>query len=241
MATITKMAMQQLNYAEMTTRYGQQLSAANAKQNQYDINASSQSYDEFWENITKDQKGYIKQEYEKLYNSVFGGDKEEEAEKAVSMKQASFNVEHSAEALSSFVEGLEYGGEYDVEAAKKNIEAFVKDYNTFVEKVGDSENSSVLEKGVMLVNTAKVYSGSLERAGIKLGSDNKLTFEPDKMSDVSATDLKTSFGKFGFTDKVAQKSQQINRLTGSAGAFAYTNASTQNYSYNIGALLSTYA
>ncbi len=241
MATITKMAMQQLNYAEMTTRYSDQLSAAKAKQKQYDIAASTNSNDEFWENITKDQKGYIKEQYEKLYNSVFGKAEEEEAEKAISIKDASVNVSRSAEALTAFADGLKYGGEYDKDEFKKTAEAFVKDYNTFVEKVGNSDNRSVLEKGVMLVNTAKVYSGSLNRAGIKIGEGNKLTFDPEYMDEISATDIKTSFGKYGITDKVAQKAQQINRLTGSAGAFAYNNASATSYAYSIGALFSTYA
>ncbi|MBQ8194574.1 MAG: hypothetical protein IJZ47_04330 [Oscillospiraceae bacterium] len=241
MATITSMAMQQLNYAELSTRYSSQINYANTQQNKYDITKKDQSYDEFWENITKDKDGYIKKQYEALYNSMFGTAEKDTAEKAVSLKGAAFNVIGSAEALNSFAEGLKYGGEYDADAAKKNIEAFVKDYNTFIDKVGDSENSSVLEKGVMLVNAAKVHSGSLGRVGISIGNDNKLTFDPEYMSEISATDLKTSFGDFGITDKVAQKAEQINRLTGSAGAFAYTGASTQNYAYTMGALFSTYA
>lgn len=241
MATITSMASQYLNYAELSTRYSSQINYANTQQNTYDITKSSDTYEQFWENITKDQKGYIKQEYEKLYNSMFGTDKEEKAEKAVSIKEASANVLSSAEALTAFAESLKYGGEYDADVAKKNIEAFVSDYNTFIDKVGNSDSRSVLEKGVMMVNAAKVYSGSLERAGITIGSDNKLTFDPDHMSEISATDLKTSFGDFGFTDKVAQKAQQIDRLSGSMGAFAYTNASSQSYAYNMGALFSTYA
>ncbi len=241
MATITSMASQYLNYAELSTRYSSQINYANTQQNKYDITNGNDSYDKFWENITKDQKGYIKQEYEKLYNSMFGTDKEDEAKKAVSIKEASANVLNSAEALTAFAEGLKYGGEYDVDVAKKNLEAFVSDYNTFIEKVGDSDSSSVLEKGVMMVNATKMHSGSLKRAGITIGSDNKLTFDPEYMSEISATDLKTSFGEVGITDKVVQKAQQISRLSGSMGAFAYTNASSQSYAYNMGALFSTYA
>ncbi len=241
MATITSMATQYLHYAELSTRYSSQINYANTQQNKYDITNGYDNYDEFWENITKDQKGFIKQEYEKLYNSMFGKDEEKEAEKAVSIKEAAANVSGSAEALTAFADSLRYGGEYDADTAKKNIEAFVKDYNTFIEKVGDSDNSSVLEKGVMLVNAAKVYSGSLGRVGITIGSDNKLSFDPEYMSEISATDLKTTFDDFGITGKVSQKAQQISRLSGSMGAFAYTNASSQNYAYNMGALFSTYA
>lgn len=241
MATITNMAMQNFRMAELGARYNSQLNNAYKQQNKYNIGNDTQSYDEFWENITKDQEGYIKQQYEDLYNSVFGSKEAEEADKAVSLKGAASNVESSAAALTQFAEGLRYGGEYDTEAAKKHIEKFVSDYNTFIDKVGDSESSNVLEKGVILVNAAKTYSGSLRRSGITIGDDNKLSFDPEYMKEISATDLKTSFGDFGFTDKVAQKAQQVNRLSGSTGVFAYTNASAQSYSYNIGALLSTYA
>lgn len=241
MATITGMAMQQFRMAELNTQYSSQLSNAYKQQNSYNISTSSDSYDEFWENITKDQKGYIQQQYEELYNSVFGSKEEEEADKAVSLKGSASNVESSAEALTQFAESLRYGSEYDTEAAQKYIEKFVDDYNTFIDKIGDSENNNVLEKGVILVNAAKTYSGSLKRAGITIGNDNKLSFDPEYMKEISATDLKTSFGEFGFTDKVAQKAQQVSRLSGSTGVFAYTNASSQSYAYNIGALLSTYA
>ena len=92
-----------------------------------------------------------------------------------------------------------------------------------------------------MVNTAKVYSGSLSRAGITVGSDNKLTFDPEKLSQVSATDLKTTFGDYGFAEKTYQKAEQVSRLAGSSGLFGYTAASTQNYAYSVGALFSTYA
>ena len=240
MATITNMAMQNLRMAELNTQYGSQLNAYK-QQNKYNIGNSANSYDEFWENISKDQKGYIQKQYEELYNSVFGNKEAEEADKAVSLKGAASNVEDSAEALTQFAESLRYGSEYDTDAAKKHIEKFVSDYNTFIDKVGDSESANVLEKGVIMVNAAKTYSGSLRRAGITIGEDNKLSFDPDYMKEISATDLKTSFGEFGFTDKVVQKAQQVSRLSGSMGAFTYTNASSQSYAYNIGALLSTYA
>ncbi len=239
MATITSMARQQFNYAEMQTRYAVQLNAAKQQQNNYNI-SDTQSYDEFWENITKDKNGYIKQEYEKLYNSMFGKS-EDEAESTVSMKQSCTNVMNSASELDRFAESLKYGEDYDTETAGKLIEGFVNDYNGFIENLGSAESESVLQKGVVMVNTAKVYSNALRRAGITVGSDNKLTFDPEKLSDVSATDLKTTFGQYGFAEKASQRAEQVSRLSGSAGLFGYTNASTQSYAYSVGALFSTYA
>lgn len=242
MASIGSMASIQYRMAEVATRYGSQLSALrNNNKNSYALN-SADSYDKFWENITKDMDGYIQQEYEKLYNSVFGIKEEESAEKEVNLKQASTDVMSSAEAISGFAQSLRFGDtEYDTETAQKYIEEFVNNYNTFIDKVGDSDNNNVLQKGVIMVNTAKAYSGALGRVGIEVGSDNKLTFNKDYMPEISATDLRLTFGDMGFSEKTAQKAEQINRLSGSSGLLNYTAASTQAYSYNIGALFSTYA
>ena len=70
----------------------------------------------------------------------------------------------------------------DAEAASKKIQSFVDDYNDMVGALGESDNQSVLQKGVVMVNTTKVYSSALKRAGITVGSDNKLTFDKDKLS-----------------------------------------------------------
>lgn len=242
MATIGNMASVQYKMAVVNTK--QQMASAlySNRYNKYNTSVfNSKSVDETLDNLVKYGDDYIKQEYEKLYNSVFGSKEEDSAEKAISVKQAAFNTSGSAESLERFADGLKYGGEYDKDEAQKVIEGFVEDYNTFIESLGEAENTNVLQKGVILVNTAKVYSGSLQRAGITLGSDNKLTFDAEKMPNVSATDLKTTFGEGGFASKVIQKAEQINRLAGSSGAFSYTAASTQSYAYTIGALFSTYA
>ena len=240
MATVGNMASMQYGMAVINTR--QQMYTSLYKNNRYNTNVfNTASADEVLENYVKYGDDYIQQEYEKLYNSVFGTKEEESADATVSMKTSCSNVMNSAEALDSFAQGLTYGKEYDTEQAQKLIEGFVKDYNSFVENLGNAENQSVLQKGVVMVNTAKAYSGSLNRAGITVGSDNKLTFDPEKMSQVSATDLKTTFGDYGFAEKAYQKAEQVSRLAGSSGLFGYNAASTQNYAYSIGALFSTYA
>lgn len=234
------MASVQYGMAVINTR--QQMYSSLYTNNKYNSSVfDTKDVDEVLDNLVKYGDDYIQQEYEKLYNSIFGKAEEESAESTVSMKASCSNVMSSAEALDSFAQGLTYGKEYDTEQAQKLIEGFVKDYNSFVENLGNAESESVLQKGVVMVNTAKAYSGSLRRAGITVGSDNKLTFDPEKMSEISATDLKTTFGDYGFAEKAYQKAEQVSRLAGSSGLFGYTAASTQNYAYSIGALFSTYA
>lgn len=240
MATVGNMASIQYKMALVNT--SQQYTSNLWKNNKYSTNIfNTETADEVLKNYAERGNDYVQEQYEKLYNSVFGTKSEETAEKTVSTKAASLAAANSADSVESFADGLKYGGEYDADEAKKLISGFVEDYNSLVEALGNSDNDSVLQKGVLLVNTAKVYSGSLGRVGISIGSDNKLSFNEDYMSEISATDLKTTFGDGGIATKVRQKSEQISRLAGSSGAFSYTAASTQSYSYNIGALLSTYA
>ena len=240
MATIGSMASLQYKMAVINTRqqmYNSMVSPSKNRVNVFD----STSADNTLDNLVKHGDKYIQQEYEKLYNSIFGKKEEEKADAEVSLKGSCSNVMSSAEAIDRFAEGLSYGKDYDKAEAQKLIEGFVKDYNSFVDNLGNAQSDAVLQKGVVMVNTAKVYSSSLRRAGITVGSDNKLTFDAEKMDRVSATDLKTTFGDYGFAEKAYQKAEQVSRLSGSSGLFGYTSASTQNYAYSTGALFSTYA
>ena len=250
MATIGNLASTQVMMAQVATRYG--VSGSNLYNSTLNSGTSSvKSYkqtaadelDNILKTTLKNESDYFKEQYSSLYKSIFGisDDVEQVAESTTTLKAATVATEDAAGKLESFASGLEYGGEYDADAFTKTVEKFVESYNSMIDKTADSDNQSVLQKGVVMVNTAKVYSGSLKRVGISVGSDNKLSFNKDKLSEISATDIKTTFGRYGFASKSAQKAQQIGRLAGSMGTFSYTNASTQSYAYSMGALLNTYA
>lgn len=241
MATVGNMAAMQYGMAVINTRQ-QMYNSMYKNYNNYRYNPfNTTDVDSVLENYVKYGDKYVQQEYEKLYNSVFGKAEEDAADSTVSMKGSCGNVMNSAEALTRFAESLRYGNEYDAEQAQTVIENFVNDYNTFVENLGNSDSDLVLQKGVIMVNTAKAYSGSLGRTGITVGSDNKLTFDKEKMSQISATDIKTTFGDYGFSEKAYQKAEQVNRLAGCSYLAGYNASSLQNYAYSIGALFSTYA
>ena len=137
------------------------------------------------ESILKNKNDYFKAQYKKLYNSIFPSEEDtEKADKTVSVKSAASASARSSDDLVSYANSLDYGGTVDADTASKKIQSFVDDYNSMVDALGDSDNQSVLQKGVVLVNTTKVYSNALRRAGITVGSDNKLTFDKDKLCGV---------------------------------------------------------
>lgn len=239
MSTIGNMAMTQVRMAQVSAKYGVSSSNLFAKSNA----SSRTSTSDAMESILKNKNDYFKAQYKKLYDSIFPSEKDtEKADKTVSVKSAASAAANSSDSLVSYANSLDYGRTVDADAASKKIQSFVDDYNSMVDALGDSDNQSVLQKGVVLVNTTKVYSNALRRAGITVGSDNKLTFDKEKLSGVKNYEFKSTFGRGGYASKVTQKAQQIQRLQGSTGnLFSYSNSVTPSYTYNIGALFSTYA
>lgn len=227
--TVGRTARLQFNMAKVQTQYG---SALDKLQGQYlagkfnnygKFSSSTQSLNDLLKsNALKNKSDIYREKFSELYKSIYGIDDSSESESSVasaqSIKTASANAGGAAESIKSFANDLKYGGEVDIDAYKAQAQSFVDNYNAMIDKVGNSDNQNVLQKGVLMVNTGKVYTSSLKRAGITVGADNKLTLSDD-LSKIKASDIKTAFGTNGFSDKVIQKSRQINTLTGGSGLF----------------------
>ena len=238
MATVGSMAMVQLKMAQASAKTGVSTGSLFSKST-FSSGKSTVSSSDAMENILKGKNDYFKAQYKKLYNS---SEDTEKADKTVTVKSAANSAAASADALADYANGLGFDDKVDTEAASKKIQSFVDDYNDMIGALSESENQSVLQKGVIMVNTAKVYSSALKRAGVTVGSDNKLSFDKDKLTDIKAYEFKSTFGRGGFASKVTQKAEQIKRLQGSSGGlFSYSNTVTPSYTYNIGAMFSTYA
>ena len=239
MATVGSMAMIQLKMAQASAKTGVSTGSLFSKST-FSSGKSTVSSSDAMENILKGKNDYFKAQYKKLYNSIFPDS--EDTEKADKTGTAANSAAASADALADYANGLGFDDKVDTEAASKKIQSFVDDYNDMIGALSESENQSVLQKGVIMVNTAKVYSSALKRAGVTVGSDNKLSFDKDKLTDIKAYEFKSTFGRGGFASKVTQKAEQIKRLQGSSGGlFSYSNTVTPSYTYNIGAMFSTYA
>lgn len=227
--TVGRTARLQFNMARVQTQYGSSLDKLQGQylagkfSNYGKFSSSTQSLNDLLKsNALKNKSDIYREKFSELYKSIYGIYDSSESESSVasaqSIKSASANAGGAAESIKSFANDLKYGGEVDVDTYKKQAQSFVDNYNSMIDKVGNSDNQNVLQKGVLMVNTGKVYSSSLRRAGITVGSDNKLTLSDD-LSKIKASDIKTAFGTNGFSDKVIQKSRQINTLTGGSGLF----------------------
>ncbi|MBD5129146.1 MAG: hypothetical protein HDT43_04405 [Ruminococcaceae bacterium] len=235
MATVGSSARLQFNMAQVQTRYGSQLNDLyNSKlANKYGkYSTATQSLNDLLNsNKLKNKSSMFRDQFSDLYKKIYGisGDGEDTSSvsTAQAVKTASANAGGAAQSIQSFANSLKYGGELDADAYKAQAQSFVDSYNSMIDKVGNSDNASVLQKGVLMVNTGKVYSSSLGRAGITVGADNKLSLNDD-LSNVSASDVKFVFGKNGFTDKVIQKSRQINEISGGSGQFTVKPTTSDN-------------
>lgn len=241
--TVGNMARMQLNMAQAQTKYGSQLDSLNAaylsgsKLNKYGINntKATQTLDELLKSSKlKGKDENFRSQFSDLYKNIFGinDDSKDDGDvaSAQSIKTASASAGNAAESIKSYADGMKYGDEVDVESYKKQAQSFIDSYNAMIDKVGKSDNQAVLQKGVLMVNTGKVYTSALKRAGITLGADNKLTLNSD-LSKVKAVNIKSVFGSEGFSSKVIQKAGQINSLTGGNGMFT---ASAVNSSSSAG-------
>ncbi len=237
MPTVGNYARTQFNMAQIQTRYGSQLNLYNSKlSNKYGrFSSSTQSLNDLLNSkALKNKSDIYREQFSDLYKKIYGINDEGEEDSSVStlqsVKSASANAGGAAESMKSFANNLKYGGELDVDAYRAQAQSFVDNYNSMIDKVGNSDKSNILQKGVLMVNTGKVYSSSLKRAGITVGSDNKLSVRDD-LSNVKASDVKSVFGSNGFSDKVIQKSRQINEISGGSGQFT-VNPSTSNKNEN---------
>lgn len=214
----------QLNMAQVQTKYGDQLNQIYKTKYANRYENAAKTLDELMNSSAlKNKSDIFREQYSTLYKNIYGIKDESSDDSSVSSSQSvkttSAAAGSAAEGMKSMANSLKYGGELDIDAYKKQAQGFVDSYNAMVDKLGKSDNQAVLQKGVLMINTAKVYSGTLDRAGITLGSDNKLTLQ-ENLSKVSASDVKSAFGTNGFSDKVIQKAGQINQLSGGSGYFA---------------------
>lgn len=226
MMTVGNSARTQVMMAQVQTKYGSQLDSLYAsKLNKF--NSGSQAAVKSLEDLLKSDKlknkdANYREQFSSLYKSIYGISDDDSADDSVSTKQsiktASSSAGNAAESIKGFADGLKYKDELDTESYRKYAQSFVDSYNAMVDKVGNSDDQKILQKGVLMVNTGKVYSSTLKRAGIVVGSDNKLSVSSD-LSKVTATNVKSAFGTHGFSDKVIDKAGQINTLSGGSGSF----------------------
>ncbi len=146
-----------------------------------------------------------------------------------STSEDSLKLSQNAKDLSGYAAALATGSAdfSDPEKTLSSVKNFVESYNNTLDSIQNSDNVSILEKGVSMVNTSKAFSRTLGRIGISVGSDNRLTLNEDTLKTASEGTLKSLFsGSYSYANKIADKASFVNR------AAALQSQYSNPYTYN---------
>lgn len=130
--------------------------------------------------------------------------------------------------------------DYDRDAILSAVKSFADSYNSTIKDSAESDNLSVLRKAAIMTKSTAANQGLLNDVGIKVGKDNSLSIDEDKLKSADISKLKTLFQGYGsYASGIQQKAsdisgvanQMITKATHANGSM-YTN--NGNYSTNLG-------
>lgn len=135
------------------------------------------------------------------------------------------SLSESSKALSEYAGALATGGTAlygDSEKITSAVKDFVDSYNNTIDDLKNSENMSVLQKGLAITNATSAYSRTLKRVGISVGSDNKLSLDEGTLESASENTLYALFaGSYSLAAKIADKATSISRASALENQFTY--------------------
>ena len=170
--------------------------------------------------------------YKKLVKAYYAQEKEEsEASggdshaKLLSVKSTADSLKEAADALQSdklwqkkeIVNVDEETGkesktlDYDWDAITKAVRSFVDAYNNTIERAGTSDTKDVLMVGSWMTKLTSKNANVLAKAGIEIGTDNKMTLNEEKLKNNVETAQFLLKGYNSFADKVSYKASQMSQ------------------------------
>lgn len=122
--------------------------------------------------------------------------------------------------------------DYDWDAITKAVNSFADAYNSVIGSSGNSDSKDVLRNASWMVGDTEKTAKLLEKVGIEVGADNKLTVNEDKLKEANVGTLKLLFtGHNSFADKVSSKASSISRAAAKTAA-TYTKDGTWSNTLN---------
>lgn len=119
--------------------------------------------------------------------------------------------------------------EYDMDAIYNSVSSFVKNYNSLLDSVNKSDSTSVIKATSNMTNITKIYSKTLEKVGITVGSDNKLSIDAEKFKAADISSLKSIFNDSpSFAYSISSQASYIDF----AASREATKANTYNFNGN---------
>lgn len=126
--------------------------------------------------------------------------------------------------------------EYDKDAIYDKVAEFAKAYNSVVSSSQKSDNTKVLSTAANMVTQTLTYEDLLNKVGITIGEDNKLSVDENKFKESDMSTVKTLMnGVTSFAYDVQSKASFINMYaqadaTKTSGLYAQNALYTNSYS-----------
>lgn len=117
--------------------------------------------------------------------------------------------------------------DYDREKISAGIKNFTNEYNDFVTSVQKASDTGTLKKAVTMVGNTKSWKKSLEKIGVMIGKDNKLTVDNEVLNKASVTDIMSVFnGRNSYADTIATRANEIGQAmvkqVANSGAYSFS-------------------
>ena len=130
----------------------------------------------------------------------------------------------------NLVKGEKGEAVYDTEAIGKAVKEFVESYNSFIDSTGNLNSTKMLSKTLDVIKTTSKNAGLLADIGIRIGSDNKLKLDEDKLKEAKVSTINSLFtGSGSYGSNISAKANESFRIA-SSSSYAGTRASSYTYS-----------
>ena len=94
------------------------------------------------------------------------------------------------------------------------VKSFVEKYNSEMDSLADATSTADLGRQATLINTTKKYSGALEKLGVTVGEDNKLSINEDVLKRASDKDARILLsGDYSYASKIGMSATGISDST----------------------------
>lgn len=131
---------------------------------------------------------------------------------------------------------------YDMDAIYKAVSTFVDNYNNVMDDVKESDSSTVQSAVNNMTNITNIYTKSLEKLGITIGDDDKLTLNEDTFKAADTDKVKEMFnGSHSFAASISSQASFVNSAATREASKAniYTGSGTYSNNYSTGDIFSS--
>lgn len=134
--------------------------------------------------------------------------------------------------------------DYDKDAIYKAVSTFAGDYNNMIDAAMKSRNSNVISKATDMVMQSLKSEDRLNKVGITIGEDNKLSVDESKLKSADISSLKSLFsGVNSYAYDVQSKASYMNMYAKEDAAKAsgtYSSAAMYTPNMNTGSILNSF-